>query len=75
MGAAAARPSIGYLQDNGMHMRSLFVPATRCELARRKVMVRVSKMPVTSPLFLRWRPKSKAARMKDTKTSAWTSKT
>ncbi|MEV0236397.1 FAD-dependent monooxygenase [Nonomuraea sp. NPDC050786] len=59
------RPSIGYLQGNGMQMRSLFVPATRFELARRKVMVRMSKMPVTSPLLRRWRTKGKAARMKD----------
>ncbi|MFI6597604.1 FAD-dependent monooxygenase [Nonomuraea sp. NPDC050536] len=59
------RPSIDYLQGNGMQMRSLFVPASRFELARRKVMVRMSKMPVTSPLFLRWRTKGKAARMKD----------
>ncbi|MGW6500617.1 FAD-dependent monooxygenase [Nonomuraea angiospora] len=60
------RPSIGYLQGNGMQMRSLFVPATRFEVARRKVMVRMSKLPVTSPLFLRWRTKGKAARMKNT---------
>ncbi|NUW30012.1 FAD-dependent monooxygenase [Nonomuraea sp. SMC257] len=59
------RPSIGYLQGNGLQMRSLFVPATRFELARRKAMVRMSKMPITSPLILRWRTKGKAARMKD----------
>ncbi len=59
------RPSIGYLQGNGMQMRSLFVPATRFELALRAVMVRMSRMPVTSPLILRWRTKGKAARMKD----------
>ncbi|MGP3937614.1 FAD-dependent monooxygenase [Nonomuraea sp. KM88] len=59
------RPSIGYLQGNGMQMRSLFVPATRFELARRRIMLRVSKMPVTSPLFLWWRTRGKAARMKD----------
>lgn len=46
------RPSISYLQGNGMRMRSLFVPATRFELARRRIMLRASKMPVTSPLFL-----------------------
>ncbi|WP_157548937.1 FAD-dependent monooxygenase [Nonomuraea candida] len=59
------RPSIGYLQGNGMRMRSLFVPATRFELARRRMMLRVSKMPVTSPLFLWWRSRGKVARMKD----------
>ncbi|WP_206641588.1 FAD-dependent monooxygenase [Nonomuraea polychroma] len=59
------RPSISYLQSNGMQMRSLFVPATRLQLAWRRMMVRVSKMPVTSPLFFRWRTKGKAARMKD----------
>ncbi|MFB4268310.1 FAD-dependent monooxygenase [Nonomuraea sp. GTA35] len=59
------RPAIGYLQGNGMQMRSLFVPATRFELARRTIMLRVSKMPVTSPLFLWWRTRGRAARMKD----------
>ncbi|MFF4621648.1 Rossmann-fold NAD(P)-binding domain-containing protein [Nonomuraea jabiensis] len=59
------RPSIGYLQGNGMQMRSLFVPATCLDLARRKVMVRMSRMPVASPLLRRWRTKGKAARMKD----------
>ncbi|MEV1004589.1 FAD-dependent monooxygenase [Nonomuraea sp. NPDC050202] len=59
------RPFIKYLQGNGMHMRSLFVPATRLELARRRIMLRVSKMPLTSRLFLRWRARSKVARMKD----------
>ncbi|MEU1726198.1 FAD-dependent monooxygenase [Nonomuraea sp. NPDC005692] len=60
------RPTISYLQDNGMQMRSLFVPATRFELTWRKVMVRMSKMPLTAPLFLRWQLKGKAARIKDT---------
>ncbi|GAA3164589.1 FAD-dependent monooxygenase [Nonomuraea salmonea] len=59
------RPSIEYLQRNGTQMRSLFVPATRRELALRKVMLRVSKMPLTSALFIRWRTKGKAARMKE----------
>ncbi|GAA2287009.1 FAD-dependent monooxygenase [Nonomuraea roseoviolacea subsp. roseoviolacea] len=60
------RPSIGYLQGNGLQMRSLFVPATRFELARRKVMVRMSKLPITSSLLVLWRTKGKAARMKNT---------
>ncbi|MGI5289753.1 FAD-dependent monooxygenase [Nonomuraea polychroma] len=59
------RPVIRYLQGNGMQMRSLFVPATRFELVRRRIMLRVSKMPVTSPLFLWWRTRGKVARMKD----------
>lgn len=59
------RPAIEYLQDNGMRMRSLFVPATRFELALRKAMLRVSKMPVTSAWFIQWRTKGKAARMKN----------
>ncbi|TDC91441.1 FAD-dependent oxidoreductase [Nonomuraea deserti] len=59
------RPTIEYLQGNGRRMRSLFVPATRFELAQRRIMLRVSKMPVTSPLFLRWRTRGKVARMKD----------
>ncbi|WP_433427575.1 hypothetical protein [Nonomuraea sp. CA-141351] len=54
-----------------MQMRSLFVPATPFELALRKVMVRVNKMPVTSPLFVRWRTKSKAARVSPDALTRW----
>lgn len=31
----------------------------------RRIVLRVSKMPVTSPLCLRWRARGKVARMKD----------
>ncbi|MEV0612831.1 FAD-dependent monooxygenase [Nonomuraea sp. NPDC050404] len=58
------RPSIDDLQGNGLQMRSLFVPATRVELARRQVLVRAGKLPVISRFFTRWR--EKAGRMKET---------
>ncbi|MGW0479035.1 FAD-dependent monooxygenase [Nonomuraea sp. NPDC003214] len=60
------RPTIEYFQGNGMQMRSLFVPATRYELALRRVMLRASKLPVTSSLFVLWQSRGKAARTKET---------
>ncbi|MEW9555870.1 FAD-dependent monooxygenase [Nonomuraea sp. NPDC050783] len=59
------RPAIGRLQANGLRMRSMFVPATRFELALRRVLLRASKLPVTSSLFALWQTRGKAARLKE----------
>ncbi|MDX3100343.1 FAD-dependent monooxygenase [Nonomuraea angiospora] len=57
------RPAIGDLQGNGMQMRSLFVPANRVELVRRRALTRMLKMPVISRLFVPWQ--RKVASMKE----------
>ncbi|MBX9388057.1 FAD-dependent monooxygenase [Streptomonospora nanhaiensis] len=59
------RPHIAYLQGNGTQMRAFFVPAGRFELGRRRLLLRLSLLPLTEPLFRMWRTKAKAARMKD----------
>jgi hypothetical protein len=51
--------SIDDLHGTQVRMRSLFVAATRLELALRSVMLPVSKMPLTSALFVRGRTKGR----------------
>ncbi|MCF6470990.1 FAD-dependent oxidoreductase [Nonomuraea sp. MG754425] len=59
------RPAIDDLQDNGMRMRSLFIPISRVELLWRRALMRLLKLPVISWLFVPWQRRLASLRERD----------
>jgi 2-polyprenyl-6-methoxyphenol hydroxylase-like FAD-dependent oxidoreductase len=60
------RPHIEVFQRNGIQQREFFVPATKLELALRKVMTLGMKIPMASSLLRQLRARDKAGQLKDT---------
>lgn len=57
------RPHIEFLQRNGQQMRNLFVPPHRGQILLRRIIVRLSRFPLTAPLMTMVRDRGKVGRM------------